>query len=172
MRRLNLEALQDLSQTGFENSAKNVRAWCNRAFSAYVQFLRAGNEEDRLAYRQEAVKIFMEGDDDLNRLFLSAIGKPLAAEAAFQKALCFHERAARTANSPNWKTAAAWWSKYVEDKDYSAGPRISQARLLRAQALIKLPDVATANAELTKPDPGLTDLEEIGRLYQIRQLKK
>jgi len=38
--------------------------------------------------------------------------------------------------------------------------------------LIKLPDVATANAELTKPDPGLTDLEELGRLYQIRQLKK
>ncbi len=172
MRKLNLEALQDLGQIGFDNRSDKVRAWCNSAFSAYRAFQKAGNEDDLLANRQEAVKIFMEGDDDLNHLFLSAIGKPLAAEAAFQKALCFHERAARTANSPNWKTAAAWWSKYVEDKDYSAGPRISQARLLRAQALIKLPDVATANAELTKPDTGLTDLEEIGRLYQIRQLKK
>jgi hypothetical protein len=171
MRKLKLEALEDISQTGFESSEQNVRAWCNRAFSAYVQYLRAGSEEERQAARQQAVKIFMEGDDDLNRLFLGAVGKPLAAQAAFQKALCFHERAARTATSVNWKTAAAWWMKYVEDKDYSAGPRISQARLLRAQALLKQPDIAAAKAELTKPDPGLTDLEELGRLYQIRQLK-
>jgi hypothetical protein len=170
MHRLNLESLQDLAQAGFENAPAKVRAWCNQAFSALVQFLRATDEEDRLAKRQEAVRIFMQGDEDLSQLFLSAIGKPLAAEAAFQKALCFHERAARNANSSNWKTAANWWTKYTED--YSSSPRYSQARFLRAEALQRQPDNSAAIAELEKPDAGLTNLEETGRLYQLRQLKK
>jgi hypothetical protein len=171
MRRMSLETLQDLSQTGFEISSENVGAWCNRAFTAYVQFLRAADDEDRQIKRQEAVRIFMEGDDDLNRLFLSAIGKPLVAEATFQKALCFHERAARTPNASNWKTAANWWTKYTEDKDYSSSPRYSQARLLRGEALQMQPDLAAAIAELEKPCPGLTNLEETARLFQLRQLK-
>jgi hypothetical protein len=165
-----LESLQDLAQAGFENPSAKVRAWCNQAFSALVQFLRATDEEDRQVKRQEAVKIFMQGDEDLNRLFLSAVGKPLAAEAAFQKALCFHERAARTTNPSNWKTAANWWTKYTED--YNQSSRYSQSRLLRAEALQRQPDNPAAIAELEKPDAGLTNLEETGRLYQLRQLKK
>ncbi len=170
LHRLNLESLQDLSQTGFENSSRNVRVWCNKAFSALVEFRRASDEDDRQAKRQVAVRIFMEGDEDLNQLFLSAIGKSLAVEATFQKALCFHERAARTVNPSNWKTAANWWTKYTED--YSSGPRYSQARVLRAEALQRQPDNTAAIAELEKPDAGLTNLEETGRLYQLRQLKK
>ncbi len=171
MQKMNLDTLQDLSQTGFENASENVRAWCNKAFSAYREFSIAGDEEDRQAKRQAAVRIFMAGDEDLNHLFLSTVGKPLAAEAAFQKALCFHERAARTANTSNWKTAANWWSKYTEDRDLSSSLRISQARLLRAEALRMQPDNAAAIAELEKPDSGLTNLEETARLFHIRQLK-
>jgi len=170
--RLSLESLQDLSQTGFETSSAKVRAWCDRALSAYRQFEIAGDEADREDKRKLAVQIFIEGDEDLNNLFLSSVGKPLAAEAAYEKALCFHERAARTPNNSNWKTAANWWTKFTEDKDFSSSPRNSQARLLRAEALRMQPDLNAAIAELEKPDQGLSNLQETARLFQIRQIKK
>lgn len=172
MQKLNLESLQDLSQTGSENISENVRAWCNQAFSAYREYSTASDEEDRLAKRQQAVKVFMAGDKDLHMLFLSSVGKPLAAEAAYQKALCFHERAARAPTAGNWKAAANWWGKYTQDRDFSLSPRMSQARLLRAEALRLQPDTAAAVAELEKPDAGLTNLEETARMFQNRQLKK
>jgi hypothetical protein len=34
------------------------------------------------------------------------------------------------------------------------------------------PDLPAAIAELEKPVPGLSNLEEIGRMFQARQLKK
>jgi hypothetical protein len=172
MHKLSLETLQDISQGTMENTQEKVWEWCNQAFSAYREFEVAGNEEDREEKRKKAVSIFMAGDGELNNLFLASVGKPLAAEATFQKALCFHERAARSASTAAWKTAGNWWTKYTEDKDFSSGPRNSQARLLRALALRMQPDPAAAIRELEKPDPGLSNLEETARLFQIRQLKK
>ena len=119
------------------------------------------------------MKVFAKGEDDLDQLFLQSVTPPLAAEALFQLALCFHEKASRLQNKPaakaTWRTAANSWSKYITEFPSSQG--IPQARLLRAEALRMQGDIPGAVAELNEPINGLTSLQETFRLYQLRQLQ-
>jgi hypothetical protein len=181
-RQLSLEALQELGQSRSQSSAEKVRRWCDKAFEAYKRFQNAPGavaagqmpEKEMQDIRKEAFQIFEEGEQELNRLFIDAVAKPLAAEATFQIALCFHERATRASDGSaaknSWKSAANRWNRYITD--YSWAPRLPLARLLRAEALQRAGDKAAAVAELKEPASGLTNLEETARLFRIRQLQK
>jgi hypothetical protein len=181
-RQLSLEALQELGQSRSQSSAEKVRRWYDKAFEAYKRFQNARRavaagqmpEKEMQDIRKEAFQIFEEGEQELNRLFIDAVAKPLAAEATFQIALCFHERAARAADGSaaknSWKSAANRWNRYITD--YSWAPRLPLARLLRVEALQRAGDKAAAMAELKEPVSGLTNLEETARLFGIRQLQK
>src|SRR5262249_27024862 len=119
---------------------------------------------------------FREGEDDLTSLFLSTVKRPLVAEANYQIALCFHEKAIRLPNGPQsqiaWQAAADKWRKYLDVREEFAASAVSQAHLLRAEALRMKGDIPAAITELKEPVSGLTNLEETARLYQIRQLEK
>jgi hypothetical protein len=168
-RPLSLEGLEGLNVP--EPDQLNVQRWCDRALVAYTNYLNAPETA-----RAEASKVFQEGDDDLNVLFLATVKRPLVAEANFQIGLCFHEKAIRLQNNPRsqvaWQAAAAKWFKYLEVREEFAQPAISQAHLLRAEALRMQGDIPGAIAELKEPVAGLTNLEETARLYQIQQLQK
>jgi len=180
-RQLSLEALQELGQTRSQNSTEKVRRWCDKAFESYrrLQIAReavaAGQmpEKEMQDIRKETFQIFEEGEQELNRLFVDAVAKPLAAEATFQIALCFHERATRASDGAaaknSWKSAGTRWNRYITD--YSWAPSLPLARLLRAEALQRAGDKGAAVAELKEPVSGLTNLEETARLFRIRQLQ-
>jgi hypothetical protein len=146
-----------------------VAKWCDRAFIAYRHYVESRDP----AAREEAVRVFIDGEPDLNNLLLASVKRLLLAETNYQIAICFHEKAVRQGAAKGaWKTAAAKWDKYLNPSiDY---PKfgMSQARLLRAEALRKQGDIPGAVAELEKPSPGLTNLEATARLFQIRQLQK
>jgi hypothetical protein len=166
---LSLEGLEQLDVP--EPSPLKVKRWCDRAFVAYTNFLKSPDEA-----RETAWKVFREGEDDLTSLFLSTIKKPLVAEANYQIALCFHEKAIRLPNGPRsqiaWQAAATKWRKYLDVREEFAPSAISQAHLLRAEALRMQGDIPAAIAELKEPVSGLSNLEETARLYQIRQVEK
>jgi len=90
--------------------------------------------------------------------------------------LCFHEKAVRLQNNSRsqvaWQAAATKWHKYLEVREDFAKSAISQAHLLRAEALRMQGDVPAAIAALKEPVAGLSNLEETARLYRIRQLEK
>ena len=167
--RLSLENLEQLNVP--EPSPLKVSRWCDRALVAYTNFLGGGE-----AARETASNVFREGEDDLNDLFLFTVKKPLVAEANYQIALCFHEKAVRLQNNARsqvaWQRAASKWHKYLEVREDFATSAIAQAHLLRAEALRMQGDVPAAIAELKEPVAGLTNLEETARLYRIRQLEK
>ncbi len=166
---LSLDGLEQLEAP--EPSPLKVRRWCDRALVAYANLPNGGE-----AARDAASNVFREGEDDLNNLFLSTVKKPLVAEANYQIALCFHEKAVRLQNSSRsqvaWQAAASKWHKYLEVREDFAKSAISQAHLLRAEALRMQGDVPAAIAELKEPVAGLSSLEETARLYRIRQLEK
>jgi hypothetical protein len=178
-RQLSLEALQELGQSPPQSSPEKVGRWCDQAFEAYRRFQNAREaaaagqitEKAMMDIRKETFHIFENGEQELNRLFIDAVAKPLAAEATFQIALCFHERATRSsAATSSWKSTADRWNRFI--MDYSWAVKLPQARLLRAEALRLAGDKAAAIAELKEPVTGLTNLEETARLFQIRQLQE
>jgi hypothetical protein len=181
-RRLSLEALLDERFVAANNAPQQVKVWCDEALAAYANFLTARNllaagkisDAEMQAARGQAMKVFVKGEDDLNQLFLQSVTPPLAAEATFQLALCFHEKASRLQNKPTaqatWRTAANSWTKYLTE--FPSAPGIPQAKLLRAEALRMQGDIPGAIAELEQPIKGLTRLQETARLYQLRQLQE
>jgi hypothetical protein len=172
-RPLSLEGLEQLDAP--EPSPLRVLQWCNRALVAYNNYLNAP-ESTRAEARAEASKVFRQGDDDLNVLFLATVKKPLVAEAYYQIALSFHEKAIRNQDGQRrriaWQAAATKWHRFLEVRDEFDKPAVSQAHLLRAEALRMQGDLPAAVAELKEPVNGLTNLEETARLYQVRQLEK
>jgi len=180
-RQISLESLLDLRFVTAEDVPQRVRPWCDEALKAYADYLTARNlhaagkisDTDLQAARGQAMKVFAKGEEDLDQLFFQSVTPPLAAEAVFQLALCFHEKASRLQNKPTakatWRTAANSWNKYITE--FPSSPGIPQARLLRAEALRMQGDVPAAVAELKEPISGLTNLQETSRLYQLRQLQ-
>jgi hypothetical protein len=181
-RQVSLESLLELRFVAAEDAPQHVRLWCDEALTAYANYLTARNlhaagkisDADLQARRGQAMKVFAKGEDDLDQLFLQSVTPPLAAEAVFQLALCFHEKASRLQNKraakATWRTAANSWNKYITEFPSAQG--IPQARLLRAEALRMQGDIPGAVAELNEPINGLTSLQETSRLYQLRQLQK
>jgi hypothetical protein len=120
------------------------------------------------------------------RAVLAAAAEPLGAEATYQLALCKHDQAERLRRPGDnkgkgaaaeakvyreaWSAAGDWWRTYLEQ--YPTGPASAEARRGRAQALAALGDRETAAALLRDLTGTASPLEQLGRLYQARQLTK
>jgi hypothetical protein len=118
------------------------------------------------------------------RALLTAAADPMGAEATYQLALCKHEQAVRLSlhaakeKEPGdvkvrreaWQAAADWWKTYLDE--YPAGPVAAAARRFRAESLVALGDRPGAAALLENLTGTLNPLEQTGRLYQARELKK
>ena len=118
---------------------------------------------------------------------LGRAADPMGAEATYLLALAKHERAeraqarlARTAPGKTgreerdakaaWRTAEALWGTYLEN--YPNAPGAAAARQWRARALEALGDSGGAVGLLENLAGRMSPLEETGRLYRAKQLKK
>jgi transglutaminase-like putative cysteine protease len=187
------QQLRSDKQTGGDVDAKLAK-WRDRAVSAYANLLRAqqggpaGNPAG-LGTAQAEVNALWKESDKLVMWLQAAAAEPLIADTTYQLALCQQEQAERaqgtvertrrtgkapseserTAAQDAWRSAADWWATYLDD--YPNSPAAGDARVLRAQALAAVGDMATAEGLLKEQAAKATGLDKVACQYRLKRLQ-
>jgi hypothetical protein len=172
------------------NLPELLAAWYESAEQAYADVARAsravGDPSALPRARARLASVWKDGEKLISALLAGSAADPLVGLMTYFLALTKHEQAeilqlrasrhgtesgdAGEAARQAWKSAADWWDTYLTEN--ATAPKAASARLLRAEALEKLGQRDAAQSLLLDASGNRSALEEVGRLYRLRQLQQ
>jgi hypothetical protein len=166
--------------------------WSEDFRGAYADLLRAertshGDRQGVQAARARVAGLWAKNEGPLTALMLGSASEPLGGVTTYFLALCKHEQAERLqvkadhagpqasaeaarAAAEAWKGAADWWETYLTENTLTVWT--PTARSLRARALASMGNKEGAASLLEDLTGNVSDLEQLGRLYRARELRK